>query len=129
MKRYWCSKVSFWSSDMSFASSHLAKGITKCECCEWKQHEVDNPGYHLRKIPRGTFGETSKIREELDELDDALAQGVRIMALCELSDLYGAVEAVALNMGVTMKDLKKMSGVTKRAFESGRRESRDADKE
>jgi hypothetical protein len=97
---------------------------------EWAEiqrwEKLEDPGYHIRKIPRGTFGEVSKIREELAELEDALAQGVKIMALCELSDLYGAVRAVAENLGVTMNDLEKMSDVTSRAFESGRRISRDA---
>ena len=39
----------------------------------------------------------------------------------ELADIYGALEAVALSYGLKMKDLKKMSKLTKRAFESGHR--------
>lgn len=78
-------------------------------------------GYHLRDIKKGILGEPSKIREELEELEDALEQDVKIMALVELSDIYGAVEAVALKLGVTMKDLAKMSEVTKRAFREGQR--------
>ena len=38
-----------------------------------------NPGYHLRAIRKGKLGEVSKIREELEELEDATEQGVRIM--------------------------------------------------
>lgn len=53
------------------------------------------PGYHLAEIERGVFGEASKIREEVEELLDAEAQGVRLMALVELSDLVGAVEGYA----------------------------------
>lgn len=79
------------------------------------------PGYHLKEIKKGVLGKPSKIREELEELEDALEQDVKIMALVELSDLYGALEAVAVEMGVTMEDLKKMSEVTKRAFKSGQR--------
>lgn len=86
--------------------------------------EVDpNPGYHLRTIKKGTLGEISKIREELDELEDAMEQGVLIMALCELSDLYGAIKAYAETLGVSMDDLKEMHEVTERAFLSGRRTS------
>lgn len=81
------------------------------------------PGYHLRPIPKGVLGESSKIREELDEFDDAMAQGVKIMALVELSDLYGAVEAVLEQHfpGVSMTDLAAMARVTRRAFVNGRR--------
>lgn len=53
------------------------------------------PGYHLRPIVKGVLGEPSKIREELDEFDEAMEQGVVIMAMVELADLYGAMEAVA----------------------------------
>jgi hypothetical protein len=43
------------------------------------------------------------------------------MVLCELSDLYGAIEAFALTQGVSMKDLQDFSEVTKRAFKNGHR--------
>ena len=48
--------------------------------------------YHLNEIPRGVFGEISKIDEELCELVDAVQQGNKIMTLCELSDIVGAIE-------------------------------------
>ena len=81
------------------------------------------PGYHLREIAKGVLGDTSKIREELEELEDALAQGARIMALVELSDLVGAVEAF---LGkhfpqMTFEDLLVMHAITKRAWISGER--------
>ncbi len=50
------------------------------------------PGYHLTAFPKGEFGELSKIEEEIREYQDALGQGVAIMALVELSDLYGAIQ-------------------------------------
>lgn len=78
-------------------------------------------GYHLRDIPKGTLGELSKVREELEEAEDAAEQGVRIMLLVELSDLYGALDAVARANGVSMDDLRDMHTVTKRAFDSGSR--------
>lgn len=80
-------------------------------------------GYHVTEIQKGTLGEISKIQEELDELKDADKQGVRIMALVELSDLVGAIESYLETHfpEVNMEDLMKMSNVTKRAFRNGRR--------
>ncbi len=79
------------------------------------------PGYHIKPIKKGVLGELSKIQEELDELVDAEAQGNKIMAMVELSDLYGALELVAQSYNVSMDDLKVMSEATKRAFNSGHR--------
>jgi hypothetical protein len=78
-------------------------------------------GYHTKSITRGVYGEVSKIREELEELEDAEAQGVTILALCEMSDLYGALEAAAQRYNVSMLDLQKMSDLTKKAFQDGTR--------
>lgn len=78
--------------------------------------------YHLRKIvPQGKFGELSKIHEELDELTEALEQNNRILALCELADLYGAIEGFAKKLGTNIEEIAKMAEATKRAFESGNR--------
>lgn len=79
-------------------------------------------GYHVKKITKGELGEFSKVKEEVAELEDALEQGVKIMAQVELADLYGAIEAYAdVHFGLTMDDIKKMSDVTKRAFKDGSR--------
>lgn len=79
-------------------------------------------GYHARTIRRGVFGEASKIREEAEEFIDAVEQGVAIMALVELSDLYGAIEEyLDRHHRMSMDDLRKMSNVTKRAFRDGTR--------
>lgn len=78
-------------------------------------------GYHMRTIKKGKLGHPSKIREELEELEDALEQGVRIMALVEMADLYGALQAVAEAHGSTMEDLQAMHRVTQRAFQNGAR--------
>ena len=43
------------------------------------------------------------------------------MAIVELADIYGALEAVAKSHNLSMKDLKKMSKLTKRAFKNGHR--------
>lgn len=78
-------------------------------------------GYHQRIIKKGVIGEVSKIREELEELEDAQEQGVKIMIACELSDLFGAIEAFAETQGLTMADLEKMSNLTRSAFREGHR--------
>ncbi len=80
-------------------------------------------GYHLRDIPRGVLGESSKIMEELLELQDAEDQGVMVMALVELSDVYGAMRHyLRTNFpGMSMDDLERMADVTERAFKNGRR--------
>lgn len=78
-------------------------------------------GYHLRQIKKGILGTPSKISEEVDELEEALEQDNRILALCELSDIYGALEMVAEKLGVTMSEVIKMSDATKRAFKDGSR--------
>lgn len=84
-------------------------------------------GYHIKDIVRGKFGEISKIEEELAELKDADEQGVKIMILCELSDMLGAMREYLVQHfpGITLKDLEDMSDVTRRAFLSGARTSRD----
>jgi hypothetical protein len=84
------------------------------------------PGYHLREIKRGKYGDVSKIREELDELEDAEAQGCRIMALVEVADMYGAIVAYVQkhHPGTTMDDIILMYEVTRRAFENGHRAPR-----
>lgn len=81
------------------------------------------PGYHLTEIEKGILGEPSKIAEEVNEFMDAVKQGVDIMALVELSDLQGAIEAY-LNKhhpSISLQSLRDMAAVTARAFANGRR--------
>jgi hypothetical protein len=89
------------------------------------EDRVERPtsGYHLTDIPKGVLGEASKIEEEVREFMDAVRQKVDVMALIELADLIGAVEAwlAAKHPTFTIDDLKAMAKVTKRAFVSGRR--------
>lgn len=70
---------------------------------------------------RGVLGEPSKIREELEELEDAIEQGCKILVLCELADIYGALEAVANHYGVSVTDVAQMAELTKSAFLDGTR--------
>lgn len=87
--------------------------------------ELEEPdfGYHIAVIPRGTYGEFSKIKEEVLELEDALAQNNPIMALNELADLYGAMcgymERHHPSIGI--EGLSKMARATARAFQVGDR--------
>jgi hypothetical protein len=79
-------------------------------------------GYHKREIPRGTFGDFSKVAEEYEELLDAHEQGAKILELCEIADLYGALAGyVEAKFGMTMEDVAKMSRMTTEAFLEGTR--------
>lgn len=79
-------------------------------------------GYHTRKFKKGVFGEFSKVQEEWEELLDARLQDGKILELCELADLYGAIEGyVELRFNLTMDDIAKMSRMTSEAFEEGSR--------
>lgn len=81
-------------------------------------------GYHVSDIPRGEYGEISKILEEALELQDAMEQGCKLMVLIELSDMLGAIEGYLekhYEGKMTITDLFNMSHITRRAFESGGR--------
>lgn len=84
---------------------------------------VENPGYHLRHIPKGELGELSKVYEEILEALDADAQGASVMTLVELSDLLGALKAFLAkhHPSIGLSDLDAFSSITERAFTSGRR--------
>jgi hypothetical protein len=90
-----------------------------CGCCEKEL----NPGYHIKTIERGIFGEPSKIREEVEEFMDAVEQGCSIMALVELSDLIGAIQGylAKYHKSIKLVDLVRMSSITERAFKIGSR--------
>lgn len=89
---------------------------------KWEIHDP-GPGYHTTKIPKGHLGASSKILEEVLELQDAEKQGAKIMGLCEVADIYGALKAyVERNYpDITLADIQKMSELTERAFKNGRR--------
>lgn len=79
-------------------------------------------GYHKRGFIKGELGDLSKIREEVSELEDAYAQNDKILMLCELSDLVGAIESFAqAQLGTELADLITFSNKTKSAFGAGRR--------
>ena len=76
-------------------------------------------GYHLHSIPKGKLGDISKLKEEVEEFEDALVQDCKLMAMVELSDIYGALEALAETYNLTIQDLAIFSDITKRAFING----------
>ena len=81
-----------------------------------------NKGYHVTKIKKGKLGKLSKVLEEIQEFKDAKKQKVKILQIVELGDIYGALESLAKDTyNLSMKDLKKFSKVTKRAFKNGHR--------
>ena len=82
----------------------------------------EGKGYHTAKIPKGVFGEASKITEEYYEWLDALSQGVKILELVELADLIGAIEGYAAKQySISLQDLIQMKSLTERAFIDGTR--------
>ncbi|HBC8515963.1 hypothetical protein nieznany_164 [Escherichia phage nieznany] len=80
-------------------------------------------GYHITNIKKQPYGSIEKIKEEVEELFDAVEQDCKIMQLVELSDIIGAVEGVLEQQfpGTTLQDLIIMSNITKRAFRTGGR--------
>lgn len=84
--------------------------------------------YHINEIPRGEYGEVSKIVEEVLELQDAEEQGAKLMAINELADIIGAVEGYLIKHHPSFKleDLLIMKDLTAKAFKSGHRTSKVA---
>ncbi len=79
-------------------------------------------GYHKKEIKKGVLGEYSKIKEEFKELTDAVDQGDKVLQLCELTDLIGAIEEFSLNkFNVSLQDLINFSNKTKSAFREKKR--------
>lgn len=80
--------------------------------------------YHKTTIQRGVLGEISKIQEELDELKDAAAQGCKILELCELADMVGAIQhyLAAHHPTTKLSDLQQMADLTSSAFNDGSRQ-------
>lgn len=78
-------------------------------------------GYHKNKIDKGVLGEFSKIKEEFQELEDAFEQENKVLQICELCDLIGAIEFYAKSFNLTLEDLIKMKESNKNAFLDGSR--------
>ena len=68
---------------------------------------------------QGAQDAQSDAQKMKQEYEDALNQDCKIMAMVELSDIYGALEALAENYNLSMQDLATFSNITKRAFING----------
>jgi len=79
--------------------------------------------YHKIKICKHDVKSPFKLQEEFFEYLDAVANKNPIMAVQELSDLYGCLENEISKYGMSVEDLKKMSELTKSVFKSGLRKS------
>ena len=80
-------------------------------------------GYHVTAIKKSGILSPYKLVEESIEFVDALASGNRIMAMVELSDLYGMVKQMGNRLNVTIEDIDAMSKATTDAFASKSRPS------
>lgn len=81
--------------------------------------------YHKLKIHKHAVGSPYKIQEEFLEYIDSLATGNLVMAVQELSDLYGCIETEIQKFGMTVQELKVISDLMKEVFDSGTRQSED----
>jgi hypothetical protein len=89
---------------------------------ELTHEEAKISPYHTRHIPKGVYGELSKVFEECDELKDADEQGNPILVLNELADIVGAIDGfVEKYHGMGIEDVIKMMRLNQKAFESGHR--------
>ena len=77
--------------------------------------------YHKVEIKKGILGQFSKIKEEFEELQDAVSQNHPILVMCELADLIGAIELYAEKYNLSLSDIIKMKDSNKSAFLSGKR--------
>ena len=78
--------------------------------------------YHKNEIPKGVVGQFSKIQEEYLELEDAYQQGDKILQLCELSDLIGAIDLYTkTEFNMSLSDLISFSNKTMEAFKENKR--------
>ena len=83
---------------------------------------AENTGYHIRNISKGVLGEFSKITEEYTELLDAYEQNNKVLQICELTDLIGAIKHFAKDkFNLTLDDLISFNDLTENAFKSGKR--------
>ena len=119
-------KIKCTNCDGTGTTSHEANSPYERECkrCEngyiYKEvEEMNEYGYHKKKIEKGKLGEYSKIKEEFEELSDAVEQKNKILILCELSDLIGSIEEYAKSFGMSLDDIKQFSDLTKKAFKDG----------
>lgn len=74
--------------------------------------------WHIREIAKGKLGELSKIREELEEAEDALEQDQILMLMFELSDIIGAAGKVGEKYGMDLDKLVAFSKLRSKVAQS-----------
>lgn len=108
-----------------YTAEEINKNLQKIEDIiieEFPEFFNNEFGYHTIKIEKGELGEFSKIREEFEELEDAIKQNDSIMAICECSDIIGAIEAFTISKyNITLDDLISFNKKTQNAFKIGKR--------
>lgn len=84
---------------------------------------IDDSGYHKSGFVKYNTGTLLKIKEEINECIDAEKQNDKLLLICELADVIGAVKMYIDNndIGVTINDLDKFSQKTINAFKKGKR--------
>ncbi len=80
--------------------------------------------YHIKHIEKGKLGEVSKILEEFEEFFDAVEQRNKLLQLCELADLIGAIELYVAKFNISLEDLIHMKNLTQSAFKDGSRKQK-----
>lgn len=86
------------------------------------KNKVLTMAYHKAYIEKGDVGEFSKILEEFNELKDAFNQNDKVLMICELTDLIGAIQLFAeQKFNLSIEDLIKFSDKTIEAFKEGKR--------
>lgn len=77
--------------------------------------------YHKLKIQKHSHTSAFKLLEETYEYLDAISTDNKIMAIQELSDLYGVLKREANKYNISVKDLDIMSNLTEQVFINGYR--------
>lgn len=81
--------------------------------------------YHKREIKKGEIGEFSKVQEEFIELLDAYEQEDKVMQICELTDLVGAIQLFSeKQFNLTLEDLIKYSNKTQESFKEQKKNNK-----
>jgi hypothetical protein len=93
----------------------IAAGPKKYEnpCAEIPSPELAHPGYHRRPIPKGVYGQISKVHEEMLECEDAHSQHNPVMLIQELSDLVGAVMGWLDSHNLSIQDILRPRGTVR----------------
>ena len=96
----------------------IEQSVLICPICG---QETKNLISHTRRRHDNSIKSRVEFEEEFLELKDAYGQNNKVLEICELCDLVGAIEAYAQKYNLTLADLIKMKEANKRAFQDGTR--------